>query len=197
MGAVTAGAGALTAVTGAIDTFSNMKAKKRVANEIKNMKEVPLTNIADGMQVSTLGSDLQKGQQSQLAATQTSALQDGGTRALLGGIGRVSAASQDVNAQIAANLDQQQQQINQVRAQDEGNIRGIKEQRQANKLAALSSQYNAANQGVAQGMANVVQGLGTAGNAIGGMQSSSTDKTNSINKKIKISPVNGRDIYTV
>lgn len=201
MGAVTAGAGALTAVTGAIDTFSNMRAKKRVANEIKNLKEVPLTNVAEGMQVSTLGSDLQKEEASRLAATQTSALQEGGTRALVAGLGRVTANNQDVNARIAADLDQQQQEINHIRAQDEGNIRGIKEQRQANKLAALSSQYNAANQGVAQGMANVVQGLGTAGNSISGMSKDAVPNTSSasskINKKIRIDPTTGRKIYAV
>jgi hypothetical protein len=48
-----------------------------------------------------------KEQQAKLAATQTSALQ-GGTRAMLAGMGRVSAGSQNVNAQIeGANLDEQ------------------------------------------------------------------------------------------
>lgn len=164
--AVSAGAGALGAVTGAITTFSEMANKKKIAREIKNMKDVPLMNIADGMQVSTLGSDLQKEQQAQLAATQTSALQDGGTRALLGGLGRVSANSQNVNAGIAANLDEQQNQIQQVRAQDEANIRATKEQRKNAKLAALSSQYNASSQNATQGVANIVQGAGMAGNAL-------------------------------
>ena len=164
--AVSAGAGALGAVTGAIQTFSEMSNKKKIAREIANMKEVPLTNIADGMQVSTLGSYLQKEQQARLAATQTSALQDGGTRALLGGLGRVSANSQDVNANIAANLDQQQKQIQQIKAQDEESIRNIKEQRKNAKLAALSSQYNAASQNATQGIANIVQGAGIAGNAL-------------------------------
>jgi hypothetical protein len=58
------------------------------------------------MRVSTLGADLQ-GATSKTAATQTSALQ-GGTRAMLAGMGRVSAGSQNVNAQIeGANLDEQ------------------------------------------------------------------------------------------
>lgn len=195
MGAATAGAGALTAVTGAIQTFDAMATKKKVAREIKNMKEVPLTNIADGMQVSTLGSDLQREEAARLSATQTSALQDGGTRALLGGLGRVTARNQDVNAQIGANLDEQQKQIDQVAAQDEQRIQSIKEQRQMNKLAALSSQYNAANQGITQGIANVVQGAGTAGNAFSNMKSGATEGTNKIDKKIKIDPTKGKDIY--
>lgn len=166
MGAASAGAGALTAVTGAISTFSEMANKKKIAREIKNMKEVQLTNIADGMQVSTRGADLKKEKQAQLATTQTSALQDGGARALIGGLGRVSQGSQDVNDSIAANLDEQENNITNVRAQDEQRIQTTKEQRQANKMAALSSQYNAASQNQAQGMANVVQGAGMAGNAL-------------------------------
>lgn len=172
--AVSAGAGALGAVTGAITTFSEMANKKKIAREIAKQKEIPLTNIADGMQVSTLGSDLQKQQQAQLAATQTGALQDGGTRALLGGLGRVTASSQDMNAQIAAGLDEQQKQIEQVGAQDAANIRSIKEQRQANKLSALSSQYNASSQNATQGIANIVQGAGMAGNALANYDSSGT-----------------------
>ncbi len=175
MGAVTAGAGALGAVTGGIQYFSEKANKKKIAREIANMKEVPLTNVADGMQVSTLGSDLQKEQQAQLATTQTAALQDGGTRALLGGLGRVTANSQDVNANIAANLDQQKNQIEQIKAEDEANIRATKENRKNAKLAALSSQYNAASQNAAQGISNAVQGLGMAGNAYADYKKTKTD----------------------
>jgi hypothetical protein len=194
--AVSAGAGALGAVTGAIGMITGGKNKKKIAKEIANQKEAPLTNIADGMQVSTMGSDLQKQENARLAATQTSALQDGGTRALIGGVGSVAASTQDANARIAANLDEQQNNITNVRAQDEQRIQQTKEQRQANKLAALSSQYNAASQNQAQGMANIVQGAGMAANAVanGGDK---TEKVNSINKKAKIYPTKGRDIYAV
>lgn len=180
--AVSAGSQALGSVMGAVQMISANKDKKRIAREIANQKEVPLTNIADGMQVSTLGSDLQKQQQSQLAATQTAALQDGGTRALLGGMGRVSANSQDVNAQIAANLDEQQKQIDQVKAQDTARIQSIKEQRQNAKLAALSSQYNAASQNSAQGLGNVIQGAGAAAGALSatGKKTKTETKTDSV-----------------
>jgi hypothetical protein len=164
--AVSAGAGALGAVTGAISMFTEASNKKKIAREIAKQKEVPLTNIADGMQVSTMSSDLQKTQQSQLAATQTSALQDGGTRALLGGMGAITARNQDSNARIAAGLDEQVSNISNVRAQDEQRIQSAKDQRQANKIAALSSQYNAASQNQAQGMATMVQSAGMVGNAL-------------------------------
>lgn len=157
-----------------------MANKKKIAKEIKNMKEPTLTNIADGMQVSTRGADLKTEKQAQLAATQTSALQEGGSRALIGGLGRVSQGSQDVNDSIAANLDEQQNNITNVRAQDEQRIQGAKSQSHANKLNALSSQYNAASQNQAQGIANIAQGAGMAGNALangnGGTSSSTVKK---------------------
>lgn len=164
--AVSAGAGALGAVTGAVSMITEASNKKKIAREIAKQKETPLTNIADTMQVSTMGSDLQKQQQSQLAATQTSALQEGGTRALIGGIGNVTAASQDSNARIAAGLDEQEANISNVRAQDEQRIQSMKDQRANAKLAALSSQYNAASQNQAQGMATMVNSAGMAGNAL-------------------------------
>lgn len=162
MGAATA----LGAVTGAVSMITEASNKKKIAREIAKQKETPLTNIADGMQVSTLGSDLQKQENASLASSQISALQDGGTRALIGGIRSVTDGTQDANARIAAGLDEQVANISNVRAQDEQRIQMTKDQRQANKLAALSSQYNAASQNQAQGMANIIQGAGMAGNAL-------------------------------
>ena len=176
MGAVSAGAGALGAITGAVQMISANKDKKRIAREIANQKEATLTNAADGMQVSTMGSDLQKQENARLAATQTSALQDGGTRALLGGLGRVTANNQDANAEIAANLDEQQKRIEDIGAQDNIRIQQTKEQRQNAKLAALSSQYNTAGQNAAQGMSNVISGAAMAGNAVQGMRDAKSSK---------------------
>lgn len=198
MGAVSAASGALGAVTGAVSMITEASNKKKIAREIAKQKETPLTNIADTMQVSTMGSDLQKQQQSQLAATQTDALKEGGTRALIGGIGSVTAASQDSNARIAAGLDEQVANISNVRAQDEQRIQSMKDQRANAKLAALSSQYNAASQNQAQGMATMVQGAGMLGNSVAnGDFGTKTEKANSINKKVKINPSKGRDIYAV
>lgn len=165
MGAATAGAGALSAVTGAITAFSESKNKKKIAKEINNLPENKLSNIGDGMQVSTRGADSQKQEQGRLAATQIGALSDGGSRALIGGIGRVSEQNQNVNAEIGANLDEQQNNINNVKAQDEQRIQGTKEQRANAKLAALSSQYNASSQNMMAGIGGIVGGLGMAGTA--------------------------------
>lgn len=167
MGAATAVSGGLGALTGVYTAISEAKNKKKIAKEIANQKEAPLSNIADGMQVSTRGADLQKQQQAQLAATQTSAMADAGSRALGVGIGRVAESSQAMNEQIGANLDEQQNNITNVRAQDEQRIQMTKEQRQQAKLAALSSQYNASSQNMMGGIGNAIGGIGMVGNSTG------------------------------
>lgn len=175
MGIASAISGGVGAATGLVSTISEMGNKKKIARAINGLPENKLTNIADGMQVSTRGADLQKEQQAQLASTQTGALAEGGSRSLIGGIGQVAAGSQDVNAKIGANLDEQQQHINDVRAQDEGNIRTTKEQRAQAKLAALSGQYNASSQNMMQGIGNVIQGAGIVGSAYANSKKSAAD----------------------
>lgn len=165
---VAVGVGAAGLIAGGIKSSKEAKNKKRIAKEIANQKEVPLDNVADGLQVSTLGSDLQKQEQARLNATQTDALAQAGTRAIGVGIGRVNASSQDLNAKIAADLDAQKKDISMLGAQDRGNIRQTKEQRQQAKLAALSSQYNASTQAQSQAQGNMIQGLGMAGGALSG-----------------------------
>lgn len=160
------GVGAVTAVSGIVKSGQEKKAKRKAAQEAANQKEVDLNNVGDGLQVSTVGSDLKKEAQARLASTQTEALKEGGTRAILGGAGRVTANSQDVNNAIGADLDSQQKDIDQIKAEDNTRIRSTREDRANRKLSALSSQYNSANEGQQQGYGNVIQGLGTVAGAL-------------------------------
>lgn len=159
---VAVGVGAVTAVSGVIAKNKSNKDKKKVAAEIANQKEVPLENVADGMQVSTKSADLQKEALARNSATSIDALSDAGSRAVGVGVGRVAANNMDSSAAIGADLDRQQKEIDFLKANDAGNIRSTKEQRMNNKLAALSSQYNAANQNEAQSEGNIIRGLGSA-----------------------------------
>lgn len=143
------------------------KDAKDAQRALENYERQELTNIAEGLQVSTLGADLQREEQARLAATQVGALQGAGARGVIGGLGRVEAGNQQMNRQIGAELDAQQKQIDQMRAQDEANIRGMQEQREQQDVAALSSQYNAGNQMMWQGIGGIAQtgmaGLGAIG----------------------------------
>lgn len=149
-----------------IEKRKQKKAAKIAAAAIANQKRPELTNVADGLQVSTRGADLEREEVARNSATSLDALSDAGTRALGVGVGRVAAVNADSNAKIGANLDEQQKSIDMIRAQDNASIRGMREQRSQADLAALSSQYNAAQQNGTQATANIIQGLGTAGNAV-------------------------------
>jgi hypothetical protein len=177
MGVASAISGGLGAATGIYTAISEMGNKKKIAKAIANLPENKLTNIADGMQVSTRGANLQKEEQGRLAATQVGALSEGGSRSLIGGIGQVSASNQAVNEQIGANLDEQQNNITNVRAQDEQRIQMTKEQRANAKLAALSSQYNASSQNMMSGIGNAIGGIGQVGS---GMTASGHDSSGNV-----------------
>jgi len=168
MSFVSVGIAGASTIMGGIKAFGANKQKKRIAKEAANMKEVPLTNIADELKVSTVGAKARQEGQSALEATQTAALQEAGTRAIGVGAGRVAAGSQAVNKDIAVNLNEQQQNIDQVRAQDSQRIQMTKEQRQQARLDALSSQYNAAADAEQQGYGNMIQGVAMAGSTLGG-----------------------------
>lgn len=126
-------------------------------NALENYQRQELSNVAEGLQVSTLGADLQREEQARLAATQVGALQGAGARGVLGGLGRVEAGNQMTSRQIAADLDEQQKQIDQMRAQDEANIRSMQETREQQDISGLSSQYNAGNQQMWQGISGIAQ----------------------------------------
>jgi len=126
-------------------------------NALENYQRQELSNVTEGLQVSTLGADLQREEQARLAATQVGALQGAGARGVLGGLGRVEAGNQMTSRQIAADLDEQQKQIDQMRAQDEANIRSMQETREQQDISGLSSQYNAGNQQMWQGISGIAQ----------------------------------------
>lgn len=152
------------------------KDAKDARNALNNYQRQEFNNVAEGMQVSTLGADLQREEQARLAATQVGALQGAGVRGVLGGLGRVEAGNQMLNRQIGADLDMQQKQIDQMYAQDEANIRNMQEQREMQDISGLSSQYNAGNQQMMQGIGGIAQ-TGIAG--LGALGKSNEDTTGS------------------
>lgn len=157
-----AAAGALGAGVGIYETIQGAKQARDAKNALENYQRQELSNVAEGMQVSTLGSDIQKEEQARLASAQIDALQGAGARGIIGGLGRVEAGNQAVNRQIGADLDMQQKQIDQVRAQDEARIRDMQENREQADISALSSQYNTGQQNMMSGLGNAIAGTGQA-----------------------------------
>jgi hypothetical protein len=157
-------AGGMSVVGGAYNMIQGAKQRKDAKNALENYKRQELNNVAENLQVSTLGADRQREEQARLAATQIDALQGAGTRGIIGGLGRVEAGNQAVNADIAANLDEQQKQIDSMKAEDDARIRGMQENREIGDINALSSQYNAGNEAMQMGFGQAIGGAGAIGN---------------------------------
>jgi len=187
-----AAAGALGAGVGIYQTIQGAKQARDAKNALENYQRQELSNVAEGMQVSTLGSDIQKEEQARLASAQIDALQGAGARGIIGGLGRVEAGNQAVNRQIGADLDMQQKQIDQVRAQDEARIRDMQENREQADISALSSQYNTGQQNMMSGLGNAIAGTGQAITGFSGAGKTTTPTSGNSNtfqaNKIEYNP---------
>jgi hypothetical protein len=179
------------ALASGIQAISGAKQRRDAKNALENYQRQELENVAEGLQVSTLGADLQREEQARLASSQVDALQGAGARGLLGGLGRVEAGNQMMNREIAANLDAQQKQIDQMYAQDQANIRGMQEQREVSDIAGLSSQYNAGNAMLWQGIGGIAQsGMSALGAGLGGVEKTQPELTSKVSGIQAQSPVN-------
>jgi hypothetical protein len=164
MAAITSAAVAVAG--GAYQAISSAKQAREAKDALNNLKTPELKNVAEGLQVSTLGSDLQREELGRQYSSGVDALRSGGIRGVIGGLGTLSTQQNLANRQIGADLDAQQKQIDQIRAQDEQRIQGVKEQRYQGDIAALSSQYNAGQQGVMQGISGIAQGVASGAQMI-------------------------------
>lgn len=151
--------GGLSVLGGAFQAIQGAKMASDAQDALNNLPVPELKNVAEGMQVSTLGSDLQKQEAGRNFATGVDALRSGGIRGIVGGLGTMTQQQNTLNQQIGAGLDEQQKEIDKMYASDEANIRGIKEQRYQQNVAALSSQVNAGKQGLMQGVSGALQGV--------------------------------------
>lgn len=168
---VSAAASTAQAVSGAARAS---KAKKA----LENFQRQELKNVTEGMRVSTLGAELQTQEAQRRFATGVEALRSGGVRGLVGGLGAMEQQQQQLQQQISADLDQQQQAIEQARVQDEANIRSMTEQRESSQIAGLGAEVAAGRQQLNAGLTGLGQtalsaatmGLGAgAGEAAGAL----------------------------
>jgi len=159
-----------------INAISAGKKRKKANKALQNLQTPELTNVAENLQVSTRGADLRTQEAGRNTASSVDALKRGGARALIGGIGNVQANNNAVNAEIGANLDEQQKDIDRMVAEDERRIQGAKEQRYQNDVAGLSSQIDSANDMQNQAWANAFKGVSDAGNSLSGNKKDPNDK---------------------
>lgn len=163
------GVATATALVGAgISAYSAINEankKKKAAKALKNLPTPETSNVAESLTVSTRGADLRKEEAGRSSASAIDALRSSGTRGVIGGVGKVVAENNAVSADIGANLDEQQKDIDRMKAGDNVRIQGVREQRYQSDVAGLSSQIDSAQDAQNQGIANTIQGLGNAGQA--------------------------------
>ena len=160
MGIASAVVGGIGAITKAVSGASEAR---RAREALANYRRQELRNVYEGLGVSTLGANLRREEAARMAATSIDALQASGTRGVLGGIGGVQQQSNLVNRQIAADLDEQQKQLDRLRAQDQARIRQIQEQREAEDLQGLGQQLQTGRQDFLSGIGDIAGVVGSLG----------------------------------
>lgn len=149
-----ASAGNLVGTIAGFKKNAEGKRMQRLAQQkINDFEWQELSNPYKNLQVSTAGSDMRREEAARVSATAANALRSGGTRGVVGGIGKVQGQNNLVNRDIAANLDEQQKSIDMAAAQDDVKTRDMIESRQANELAGYGQMMNV-------GMGMKYQGLG-------------------------------------
>jgi len=172
-GAALGGAGLAIGAVGSIaQMISGASRANKAKKALENYQRQELKNVTAGMRVSTLGAELQTQEAQRRFATTVDALQSGGVRGLVGGLGQAEQAQQQQQQQIAADLDRQQTQIETMRAQDEARIRGMQESREQQDIAGMGAELAAGRQTLNAGIS------GLANTAMAGYQMSQpADKT--------------------
>lgn len=151
--------------------ISGNKLAKQAKKEIDNYQRQDLVNPYEGVQVSTLGADRQREDIARSMATNANLAAMGGSRAILGLTPQMMAQQIQQEAQIAANLDEQEKQRQQLIARGNEMVQNMTETREQQDLAGLGQMWNVGRQERTNGINNLVKtGISTA-NAFASMPS--------------------------
>lgn len=161
-----------------VDAKKKEKEAKQAADEYQRQE---LKNPFEDLQVSTLGAELQQRNLNNQVSTATDVLRSGGARAVLGGLPSIYDSVIQANQQIAAGLDQQYNQNQQLAAQGTMNVQNMTEVRENNDLLGIGNAIQTARNEYNQGLTNIVKSgtalvqAGQAAGIGGGGQSQSGD----------------------
>ena len=155
--------GGLGLAGGLYQAIQGNKEGEDAKSALANYHRQQLHNVTEGMTPSTYGSNLARQEQGRLASEQVNALQGSGVRGVVGGIGRVQAGNEDVMGRNGANLDLQQHQIENMRAEDDARIRAMKNDIENRDIAGLSSQVQSGKQDMYGGFGNIIKSADSFG----------------------------------
>lgn len=177
----------ISAISSGVNLISGLSRKSKAKKQLANFQRQELRNVTEGMRVSTLGAELQTQEAQRRFSTSVDALRSGGVRGLVGGLGRQEQLQQVQQQRISSDLDRQQVAIEQMRAQDEGNIRAMQEQRETSAIAGLGREIS---EGRNQAFAGAA---GLAGSAFAGYE---LDKAGAFDNGLFGSPGSGSSVAT-
>lgn len=163
--AIAAGSAALSAGTGLAGYLSQGKQARKYQEQIQNYERQKLVNPFAGLQVSTLGADRQREDLNRTMTTYGNLASLSGTRGIASLLPNLTQTQNDQTAKIAANLDEQQKQIDQLKAQGEMQVQAMTEQRENNDLLGLGQAYQTSRAQQQQGVNQIAQSVGTLGYA--------------------------------
>ena len=163
--AIAAGSAALSAGTGLAGYLSQGKQARKYQEQIQNYERQKLVNPFAGLQVSTLGADRQREDLNRTMTTYGNLASLSGTRGIASLLPNLTQTQNDQTAKIAANLDEQEKQRQQLIAQGDAQVQAMQENREQNDLLGLGNALQTARANQAQSMGMIAQGLGTVGYA--------------------------------
>lgn len=179
--------------TAAYGIYQGEQQKKKAKQAMNDYERADLNNVFDNIQLSTVGTDIAREETQRTASTAIDALQQGGSRNLLAGLPRIQSTINSQNQQIQRQLEDQDLRRSYAIAEDDARIRGVNEQRDAQNLQGIGSQYSAGMQQSHTGMMGALSGLGSLGRAVrstGSTQDNSGNTENSNDFVDRIDPVN-------
>ena len=163
--AIALGSAALSAGTGIAGYISQGKQARNYQKQIENYERQKLVNPFAGLQVSTLGADRQREDLNRTMTTYGNLASLSGTRGIASLLPNLTQTQNDQTAKIAANLDEQEKQRQQLIAQGDAQVQAMQENREQNDLLGLGQAYQTSKANQAQSMGMIAQGLGTLGYA--------------------------------
>jgi len=178
MGVASAGLGAVGSIAqGIMGAGQASKAKKA----IEGYRRQDLTNVAEGLSISTKGADLAREEMARISASSVEALKSGGVRGVVGGIRQVQDSVSQQSREIAADLDSQEKERQRLIAQDEARIREMQEKREQDDLAGLGQQLAVGQQNLFGGIAGLGKAAGNMAGMFGEGGGGNTPQVSSVN----------------
>ena len=140
--------------------FEGRRKEEQAAEAMRKFRFEELSNPYRRTAVSTLGTDLQREQATSTTASALDTLQSAGARGVFAGVPQLQAGNQQMNRQIAADLDQRQAQLDMATAGQDVRNQELTRRAQEQELAGYGQLMDV-------GMGMKYQGLGQLANTFG------------------------------